>query len=232
MSSGHLKNIFVVMKKTHYVVGIAGGSASGKTSFLNQLKKNLPAESVCIISQDNYYKPLSEQQRDENGEVNFDLPTAIDRQAFISDIQRLLKGASIIFNEYTFNNSEQESRKVTLHSAPIVVVEGLFVFHYSEIRELLDLRLYLDVKEELKLARRIKRDRDERGYPESVVRYQWEHHVLPSFKKFLKPYRDDSHIIITNNITFTKGLSVLTDHLLYRLEKDLNFDISSLGDTG
>ncbi|MDP6909759.1 MAG: hypothetical protein QF371_09640, partial [Flavobacteriales bacterium] len=127
---------------------------------------------------------------------------------------------------------EREPREVMLHPAPILIVEGLFVFHYPEIRELLDLRLYLDVREELKLARRIKRDRDERGYPESVVRYQWEHHVLPSFKKFLKPYRDDSHIIITNNITFNKGLVVLTDHLRYRLEKELIFDSTSLGVSG
>jgi len=220
------------MSKQHYVVGIAGGSASGKTSFLNRLKEILPDGSICIISQDNYYKPRSEQQKDENGEVNFDLPTSIDKHTFLTDIKKLLNGKPISFDEYTFNNSEQNSNRITLNSAPIVVVEGLFVFHYPEIRELLDLRIYLDVREDLKLARRIKRDRDERGYPESVVRYQWEHHVLPSFKKFLKPYRDDSHIIITNNITFDKGLVVLTDHLLYRLEKELILYSNSLGVSG
>lgn len=216
-----LNAIFAQMGKQHYVVGIAGGSASGKTSFLNRLKDNLPEGSVSIISQDNYYKPKAEQERDENGEVNFDLPTSIDKDAFFQDIKQLLDGKAISFQEYTFNNESQESKTVVIESAPILVVEGLFVFHYPEIRHLLDLRVYLDVREELKLERRIKRDRDERGYPESVVRYQWEHHVLPSFKKFLKPYRDDSHLIITNNITFDKGLAVLTDHLSYRLEKEL-----------
>lgn len=205
----------------HYVVGIAGGSASGKTSFLRQLKSNFPEGTVSIISQDNYYKPKSEQECDENGEVNFDLPTSIDKDAFFKDVKSLLKGNPIQFEEYTFNNAAQETKTVTINPAPILVVEGLFVFHYTEIRQLLDLRIYLDVREELKLERRIKRDRDERGYPEAVVRYQWENHVVPSFKKFLKPYRDDSHIIITNNITYDKGLAVLTDHLRYRLEKDL-----------
>ena len=112
-------------------------------------------------------------------------------------------------------------KSIVVKPAKILVVEGLFVFHYPEIRHLIDLRVYLDVREEIKLKRRIKRDRDERGYPEAVVRYQWEHHVVPSYKKFLKPYRDDSHIIVTNNITFDKGLAVLTDHLHYRLEKEL-----------
>jgi uridine kinase len=216
-----LNVIFAEMGEQHYVVGIAGGSASGKTSFLNRLKDNLPEGSISIISQDNYYKPKAEQERDENGEVNFDLPTSINKDTFFQDIKLLIEGKSVSFQEYTFNNDNQQPQKVIIEPAPILVVEGLFVFHYPEIRHLLDLRVYLDVREELKLERRIKRDRDERGYPESVVRYQWENHVLPSFKKFLKPYRDDSHLIITNNITFDKGLTVLTDHLSYRTEKEL-----------
>ncbi|MCB9187221.1 MAG: uridine kinase, partial [Flavobacteriales bacterium] len=178
------------------------------------------------------YKPQAEQQRDENGEVNYDLPTSIDNVAFLNDIKTLLDGNSIRFHEYTFNNVEREPEEIIIEPAPILVIEGLFVFHYSEIRHLLDLRIYLDVREEIKLQRRIKRDRDERGYPEAVVRYQWEHHVLPSFKKFLKPYRDDSHLIITNNITFDKGLGVLTDHLCYRLENELMRDNSSEGVSG
>ena len=217
------------MGKQQYVVGIAGGSASGKTSFLNRLKENLPIGSVSIISQDNYYKPKAEQEKDENGEVNFDLPTSINKDAFFNDITSLLNGKTISFKEYTFNHDGQEPKTVVIEPAPIMVVEGLFVFHYPEIRQLLDLRVYLDVREELKLERRIKRDRDERGYPESVVRYQWENHVMPSYKKFLKPYRDDSNLIITNNLTFDKGLAVLTDHLCYRLEKELMRERSSEG---
>lgn len=220
------------MGRTHYVVGIAGGSASGKTSFLTRLKDALPTGSVSIISQDNYYKPKSEQTLDENGEVNFDLPTSIDKDAFFRDIQTLLGGKTIRFHEYTFNNAERAPQEIVVDPAPILIVEGLFVFHYPEVRHLLDLRVYLDVREDIKLQRRIKRDRDERGYPEAVVRYQWEHHVLPSFKKFLKPYRDDSHIIITNNITFDKGLAVLADHLCYRLENELMASSNSEGRIG
>jgi uridine kinase len=216
----------------HYVVGIAGGSASGKTSFLKKLEENLPKDSVSIISQDNYYKPQEQQQRDENGEVNYDLPTSIDKDAFFKDIKTLLSGKEISFHEYTFNNPERDPKLHTIRPAPILIVEGLFVFHYPEVRHLLDLRVYLDVREDIKLKRRIIRDRDERGYPEAVVRYQWEHHVLPSFKKFLKPYRDDSHIIITNNITFDKGLGVLTDHMHYKLENELMRESSSEGFIG
>lgn len=220
------------MTGKHYVVGIAGGSASGKTSFLKRLKENLPEGSVSIISQDNYYKPQEQQQLDENGEVNYDLPTSIDKEAFSKDLNSLLRNSPITITEYCFNKEGAVPQQIKVKPAKILVVEGLFVFHYPEIRKLIDLRVYLDVREDIKLERRIKRDRDERGYPESVVRYQWENHVVPSYKKFLKPYRDDSHIIVTNNITFDKGLAVLTDHLRYRLEKELILESSTEGFIG
>jgi uridine kinase len=202
-------------------MGIAGGSASGKTSFLRELKEMMPEDSLCIVSQDNYYKPQEEQERDRQGQVNYDLPTSIDRASFHKDLMSLINGETIERTEYTFNNPNAEPKTVRMEPARIIVVEGLFVFHYTEIRNLLDLRIYLDVREDIKLQRRIQRDSVERGYPEQVVRYQWDNHVMPSYKKFLKPYRDEAHIIITNNISYTKGLEVLRNHLAHILEHDL-----------
>ncbi|MCF8257329.1 MAG: hypothetical protein K9J06_07235 [Flavobacteriales bacterium] len=215
-----------------YVLGIAGGSASGKTSFLREMQLAMPEGSICVVSQDNYYRPKDEQQRDEQGEVNYDLPTSIDRGAFHSDVLTLISGNPITKQEYNFNNPAVEPATRTLHSAPIIVVEGLFVFHYKEIRDLLDLRVYLDVREEIKLQRRIQRDALERGYSETTVRYQWDNHVLPSYKKFLKPYRDEAHLVITNNITYDKGLQVLCNHLRYLELTDLMRKSTSAGESG
>lgn len=202
-----------------YIIGIAGGSASGKTSFLRKLQAKFPSNTVSIVSQDNYYRPKEEQQADEIGEINFDLPTSINNDNFYRDVTRLINGESIFHEEYTFNNPEAEPAMISIDPAPLIIVEGLFVFHYPEIRDLLDLRVYIDVREDLKLERRIKRDGTERGYDRQTVLYQWHNHVMPSFKKFLKPYRDDSHLIITNNITFDKGLEVLVDHLRSKVLK-------------
>ena len=91
-----------------YIIGIAGGSASGKTSFLRDLKDKMPKGSLCIISQDNYYKPIEEQQEDENGEVNFDLPESIDRNHFYDDLKKLRQGDTIKIKEYTFNNKDKD----------------------------------------------------------------------------------------------------------------------------
>ena len=196
-----------------YIIGIAGGSASGKTSFLRDLKGLIAKEHLAIISQDNYYHPKEKQFIDENGEINFDLPTSIDRELFHQDLVSLMANKTVQKKEYTFNNQEAEPKLIQLNPAPIIVMEGLFIFHYEEIRNLLDLRVFLDVREDIKLQRRIKRDAIERGYPEETVRYQWDNHVMPSFKAYLRPYRDDANIIITNNYTYDKGLLVLSNHL-------------------
>ncbi len=196
-----------------YVVGIAGGSASGKTSFLKKLLKKLPANSCCVVSQDNYYMPHNKQQRDEFGQINFDLPTSIDREHFFSDMKRLMDGLPIQKLEYTFNNPSKTPDVITINPAPILIMEGLFIFHYEEIRDLLDLKIFIDAREEIKLKRRLKRDFEERGYAEDVVLHQWNHHVMPSFKNYLMPYRDEADIIVTNNVSYDKGLEVIAQHL-------------------
>jgi len=100
-----------------------------------------------------------------------------------------------------------------MHPAPVLIMEGLFIFHYNEIREALDLKVYIDARDEVKLERRLKRDRDERGYEHDVVLYQWNNHVMPSYMQYLRPYRDEADVIVTNNQSYDLGLEVLKNHL-------------------
>jgi uridine kinase len=93
-------------------------------------------------------------------------------------------------------------------------MEGLFIFHYTEISNALDLKVYIDARDELKLERRLRRDRDERGYEHDVVLYQWNNHVMPSYRQYLRPYRDEADVIVTNNTSYDGGLAVLKNHLL------------------
>ncbi len=204
-----------------YVMGVAGGSASGKTSFLRELQQSLPETTICVVSQDNYYLPKEMQVKDENGEINYDLPTAIDREAFHRDVLSLINGDSVTIKEYNFNNSSIPSKVTTLHPAQFIVVEGLFIFHFTEIYDLYDLRVFISVREDIKLQRRIQRDTVERGYSEDRVRYQWEHHVMPSFNAYLKPFEDEAHLVVSNNVNYAKGLQVLSNHLRYLLLHDL-----------
>ena len=196
------------MKKP-YLVGITGGSGSGKTTFVNSLREAFGPGEVCFISQDDYYQPREQQKADEEGVINFDLPSSIDKDAFHQDIQRLVAGEEVTRMEYTFNNKEKQSKKLVFKPAPILVIEGIFIFHFEGIRNLLDLKVFLHAKENLKVIRRIKRDRVERNYPLDDVLYRYEKHVLPTFERYIQPYMDQADLIINNNVGFHGGLDVL-----------------------
>ena len=196
-----------------YLVGIAGGSASGKSLILKELLGYFDPEDISFITQDNYYFDRLKQVVDENGEVNFDLPTAIDRDALVRDVDALLNGETVVRKEYTFNNPKVLPEFITVKPAKIIVVEGLFVFHFSELAQRLDLRVYIDARDDVKLLRRLKRDALERGYSESDVLYRWENHVKPCYKSYLRPYRDHCDVVLTNNVHYMKGLNVLVNHL-------------------
>ncbi len=201
-----------------YIIGITGGSASGKTSFLLELKNTFAAHEVCVVSQDNYYKPLHEQEADGNGMVNYDLPTCIDVDRFLVDIQNLKNGDSITKKEYVFNNPNKVPETIIINPAPIIIVEGLFIYYFEKIAEQLQLKIFVDADEELKWQRRLQRDTAERGIENHIVKYQWDNHVKPAYEAYLLPYRNHSDIIITNNINYNKGLAVMQNHIRQILE--------------
>lgn len=196
-----------------YIVGITGGSASGKTTFLKRLLAEFTSEELCLISQDNYYKDRKDQQVDENGVINFDLPSCINGPEFAKDITALRSGQEVKRIEYTFNNPNITPRELVFKPAPIIFVEGIFVFYYPEIYKQLDLKIFVDAKEHVKLQRRIIRDKMERGYDLDDVMYRYTHHVAPTYEKYIEPYKNDSDLIIPNNRSFEKALDVLVSHL-------------------
>ncbi|MGI4833944.1 MAG: uridine kinase family protein [Janthinobacterium lividum] len=195
-----------------YLVGITGGSASGKTTFLKRLLAAFPENEICLISQDNYYHPLHLQILDEQGVKNFDLPDSIDSEAYAHDVARLREGHEVRRPEYTFETGAVP-RELVLRPAPIVVVEGIFVFYFEEVARLLDLKVYIDAQEHVKLHRRIVRDQIERGLTLDMILYQYSNHVSPTYDKYIKPFKSDADIIIPNNRHFENGLAVLTGFL-------------------
>ena len=196
-----------------FIVGITGGSASGKTTFLRKLVDSFRPEDICLISQDNYYHPREHQLIDENGIINFDLPSSIDEVSYAADVQTISQGQSFSRLEYTFNNPNIIPKVLVFNPAPIVIVEGIFVFYFEEVARLLDLKVYIDAKEHVKLHRRIIRDKEERGYDLEDVLYRYLNHVAPTYEKYIKPYKQDADIVIPNNQRFDRGLEVLVSFL-------------------
>lgn len=185
--------------KKPFIIGIAGGSGSGKTFFLKCFLHHFKPGEVTLISQDDYYRPKQEQKIDENGWINFDLPEGIDDERLLHDLELLIEGQSIEKKEYTFNINEEQAKLLNIVSAPIIIVEGLFLFHFQEIAELFDMKIFMDADEEITLNRRISRDEIERGYTRDMVMYQWVNHVLPAYKQYLLPYKDSCQKVIMNN---------------------------------
>ena len=200
-----------------YIIGITGGSGSGKTSLLKELTNSFSSTDICVISQDDYYKPKDEQVKDQLGIENFDLPRSINSNELVTDIIKLIAGEIVEREEYTFNNVDAEPKTLVFKPAPIIIVEGLFVFHFQEIRKLLDLKVFMHAKENLKVIRRIKRDRLERNYPLDDVLYRYEKHVMPTFEQYIAPYIDKADIIINNNTNFVPALDVLKSFLRQKL---------------
>ena len=209
------------MKNKPYVIGIAGGSGSGKTFFLNCFLKHFTTDEICLISQDDYYIPVGELTQEQNKLHNFDLPNAIDDKQFFTDIQKILNGETIYKKAYKFNKKNAEQKILEIKPASILIIEGLFILHYPEIASLLNLKIFIQAQEEVALQRRIKRDFIERGYSENDVRYKWNNHVLPSYNEYLLPYKTLADKIIDNNLNIADQIIKTTAEISRELKVNI-----------
>jgi uridine kinase len=200
------------MSKRPFIIGIAGGSGSGKTFFLKCFLEHFAGDEVSLVSQDDYYFPVAHNMtKEENKLYNFDIPQTIDREQFYADIDKLIHNQTVYKKEYTFNNPEIIPKMIEIRPAPILIVEGLFIFHFTEIAELLDLRIFIEANEEVALSRRLKRDLAERGYSHDDAMYKWVNHVMPAYEVYLLPYRDECEQIIVNNTQIAEDIISVTE---------------------
>jgi uridine kinase len=192
-----------------FTIGITGGSGSGKTFFLKNLAEQFTEEEICFISQDNYYRPRDQQMEDEKGVKNFDLPEAIDHKQFYEDILQLKRGEVLRKTEYVFNNPNVTPKNLVFKPAPVIVIEGLFIQYFPDIEKELDLKIFIEAKDYVKLSRRIRRDSEERGYDLDDVLYRYHHHVMPVYEKLIAPLKHNADMVIPNNSSFHRALEVL-----------------------
>jgi uridine kinase len=199
------------MNEVHpYLIGITGGSGSGKTRIIHELRRIFPEEKLCIISQDEYYHPREKQLWDDAGYQNFDLPQSIDHLAFTRDIHLLMQGKEVRKQQYVFNNPKADPVTLTFKPAPVILVEGLFVFYFDEIRELLNLKIFIDAEDVIKLKRRIIRDAGERNYPLEDVLHRYEYHVLPAYRAYIEPFKHEADLVINNHTHYDTALDVIS----------------------
>ncbi|KQM69486.1 uridine kinase [Pedobacter sp. Leaf216] len=211
--------------KKPFIIGIAGGSGSGKTFFLNCFLHHFKQDEVTLVSQDDYYIPAGDMTQEENKLYNFDLPSTIDSEQFLRDIKQLMSGEVVYKKEYNFNNPLAVVKILEIKSAPIIIVEGLFILHFKEIAALLDHTIFVDADEQVALDRRIKRDGLERGYPEEDVLYKWHNHVVPAYKEYLLPYREACNKVVMNNTNEPDEIIAITEDISNDLRNSILVDI-------
>lgn len=199
------------------IVGIAGGSGSGKTTLLNRLLEVYADKRPAALCQDNYYLPKEEQRRDENGWINFDLPSAIDQTSFVQDLHALLSGKIIHRKEYKYNVAGAEQKQLITEPSELIFVEGLYVFHDERIRRKLEVRILLETEHKLQYERRLQRDQSERDLRVDEIQYQWENHVLPCYKDYLHPFEQYADFRFANNHSFEQEFQRLKNYIDERL---------------
>jgi uridine kinase len=204
-----------------YVIGVAGGSGSGKTFFLNCFLNHFSEEEVCLVSQDDYYIKVGEMTAEQNRFHNFDLPTCIEVNQFQNDVDQLLAFKTVYKQEYTFNNPTAIPKMLEIKPAPILIIEGLFIYHYENIDKLFDYRIFMDAATEIALERRLNRDLLERGYSEEDVLYKWDNHVMPAYNDYLFPHRLRCDKIINNSTNELRNILDISDDISKELRGKL-----------
>jgi len=205
-----------------FIIGIAGGSGSGKTFFLKCFLEHFADDEISLVSQDDYYIPVAHNMtKEENKLYNFDLPATIDHQHFEDDISRLINGEIIQKKEYTFNNPDIVPRMLEIRPAPILIVEGLFILYFKKISELIDLKIFIEADNDIALGRRLKRDFAERGYSHDDAMYKWENHVVPAYKEFLLPYKNECDQVIVNNSHEAQDIICVTEAISKQLREQV-----------
>lgn len=200
------------------IIGICGGSGSGKTTLLKRLAAHFGPMRPTVFSMDNYYLPIEQQLLDVNGQVNFDLPSALDQQTLFADLRKLKGGEPVEVKEYHFNAPPGKNVLITLEPSPVIIVEGLFLFHYTEVSELIDFSIFMDVDPEIQLDRRLYRDQETRGYTREAILYQWDNHVIPCFEQFLMPYEGRADFRFRNDHQADQEFERLLESLTPKLE--------------
>ncbi|ARR38013.1 uridine kinase [Lactobacillus delbrueckii] len=183
-------------KQKPLIIGIAGGSGSGKTTVSKEISKRLPADRVLILTEDAYYNDNSALSMDERKKINYDHPNAYDTDLLIEQLQDLLDGKAIEMPTYNFNILSRAKDTIHVEPADIIILEGILVLASEELRKFMDIKLFVDADDDIRFIRRLQRDTQERGRSIDWIISQYLATVKPSYNQFVEPSKKYADIII------------------------------------
>ncbi|MDK9580391.1 uridine kinase [Sneathia sanguinegens] len=203
------------------IIGIAGGTGSGKTSVANLIVEDLEkfGSSVALLEQDSYYKDHLELTYEQRRKLNYDHPDAIDFELLIKHIKALKNGEDIDKPKYDFTKHKRMEEKEHITSKPIIIVEGILILTLAKIRDLFDVKIFVDTDDDIRLLRRIERDMNERGRSFDNIKEQYIKTVKPMHLEFVEPAKRYADIIIPRGKSNKVGIKMVTSRLKYLIKK-------------
>ena len=201
-------------KQKPLVIGIAGGSGSGKTTVSKEISKRLPADRVLILTEDAYYNDNSAVSMDERKKINYDHPNAYDTDLLIEQLQDLLDGKAIEMPTYNFNILSRAKDTIHVEPADIIILEGILVLATEELREFMDIKLFVDSDDDIRFIRRLQRDTQERGRSIDWIISQYLATVKPSYNQFVEPCKKYADIIIPQGGENQVAIDMVSSKLL------------------
>ncbi|MBE6946930.1 MAG: uridine kinase [Ruminococcaceae bacterium] len=199
------------------VIGIAGGTGSGKTTLMRNIMEHFEG-MVTVLSHDNYYKRHDELTFEERSGLNYDEPDAIETSLMVAHLLKLKNGQPIDCPVYDFTRHNRSDETIRLEPNPVIIVEGILIFENEDLRNLMDIRLFVDTDADVRLCRRIKRDVHKRGRSLDSVLHQYQETVKPMHEKYVEPSKKYANVVIPEG---GKNLVAL-DMILGRIQRHLD----------
>ncbi|GAB5399764.1 MAG: uridine kinase [Aureisphaera sp.] len=199
------------------IIGIAGGTGSGKTTVVKQIVEEFPKNEVCVISQDSYYRDTSHLSYDERVRINFDHPKSIDFELLVKHLEDLKEGKSVEQPIYSFVEHNRTGETVTFHPKKVIIVEGILILTHKNLRDLCDVKLFVHADSDERLIRRLRRDMAERGRDLNEVLNRYQSTLKPMHEQFIEPTKEFADIIIPTNRYNTVAVQLLRNIIHQKL---------------
>ncbi len=201
-----------------YIIGIAGGTGSGKTTVVRKIAESLPDSKVAVIPQDSYYNDNTGIPMEERRKINFDHPNAFDWDLLIHQINELREGRAIEQPTYSYIESNRQAETVHIEPCEVIIIEGIMALCRKELRDLMDLKIFVDADPDDRLIRVISRDMAERGRTAQMVMDRYIDVLKPMHLEFIEPTKRYADLIIPQGGNNKKAIDIMRTYIIHRLK--------------
>jgi len=204
------------------IIGICGGTGSGKTTVARRILENVSDEYVVFLQQDSYYRNLGDMPLELRHQINFDHPDAFDNDLFINHVKALRAGEAIEMPVYDFSRHLRKNETIRIEPEPILIIEGILIFVDAALRELMDIKIFVDTADDLRFIRRLQRDVQERGRTVESVIKQYLDTVRPMHEQFVEPSKRFADVIIPEGGYNEVGIDLISGKIRTQLQQELS----------